>query len=228
MFRLDQLTTHRRGFLGTLAAAAAAGLASLTPLRAAAEPASRRHEPLSGAADPAFEAWLNRITGKHKMVFDAPELNGGMAVVWPRVWLNGNNDNYGTTDAENSAVVVLRHAAIPLAMQDALWAKYKFGEMFDIRDGDLPATRNTFAKPLPLPLPGTGVEQLLAKGVLFGVCNVALTIYSGAAAQRMGMDAAAVKQEWVAGLIAGVQVVPSGVLAVSRAQEKGCGYCFAG
>jgi len=25
-----------------------------------------------------------------------------------------------------------------------------------------------------------------------------------------------------------VQVVPSGVLAVSRAQEKGCSYCFAG
>jgi hypothetical protein len=123
-----------------------------------------------------------------------------MAVIWPRVWLNANNDNYGTTDAENSGVVILRHAAIPLAMQDALWAKYKFGEMFSLNDGELPATRNTFAKPLPLPLPGTGVEQLLAKGVLFGVCNVALTIYSGAAAQRMGMDAAAVKQEWVTGL----------------------------
>ena len=228
MFRLDQLNTHRRGFLGTVAAAAAAGLATLTPLRAAAEPTPRRREPPSGAADPAFEAWLNRVTGKHKMVFDAPEVNGGMAVIWPRVWLNGNNDNYGTTDAENSGVVILRHAAIPLAMQDALWAKYKFGEMFSLKDGDLPATRNIFAKPLPLPLPGTGVEQLLAKGVLFGVCDVALTIYSGAVAQKMGMDAAAVKAEWVAGLIPGVQVVPSGVLAVSRTQEKGCGYCFAG
>ncbi len=227
MFPIDQLHTHRRGFLGTLAAAAAAGLASLTPLRAAAEPAPRRREP-SGAADPAFEAWLDRITGKHKMVFDAPEVNGGMAVVWPRVWLNGNNDNYGTTDAENSGVVILRHAAIPLAMQDALWAKYKFGEVFSLKEGDAPATRNIFAKPLPLPLPGTGVEQLLAKGGLFGVCNIALTIYSGAVAQKMGMDAAAVKAEWVAGLIPGVQVVPSGVLAVSRAQEKGCGYCFAG
>jgi len=33
--------------------------------------------------------------------------------VWPRVWLNGNNENYGTTDAENSGVVILRHAADP-------------------------------------------------------------------------------------------------------------------
>jgi hypothetical protein len=227
MFGLDQLNTHRRGFLGTLAAAAAAGLASLTPLRAAAAAAPRRG-PLSSAADPAFEAWLNRVTGKHKMVFDAPEVNSGMPVIWPRVWLNGNNDNYGTTDAQNSGVVILRHAAIPLAMQDALWAKYKLGEVFSLKDGDLPATRNIFAKPLPVPLPGTGVEQLLAQGVLFGVCNVALTIYSGAVAQKMGMDAAAVKADWVAGLIPGCQVVPSGVLAVSRTQEKGCGYCFAG
>jgi intracellular sulfur oxidation DsrE/DsrF family protein len=226
MFRLDQLNTHRRGFLGTIAAAAAAGLASLTPLRAAA--AAPRPDPLSGAADPAFEAWLNRITGRHKMVFDAPEVNSGMPVIWPRVWLNGNNDNYGTTDAQNSGVVILRHAAIPLAMQDALWAKYKLGEVFSLKDGDLPATRNTFAKTMPLPLPGTGVEQLLAQGVMFGVCNVALTIYSGAVAQKMGMDPAAVKADWVAGLIPGCQVVPSGVLAVSRTQEKGCGYCFAG
>lgn len=223
MFGMDS-STHRRGFLGTLAAAAAAGLASFTPLRLSATP---RSEPVRGM-DPAFEAWLNRITGKHRMVFDAPEPNAGMPVIWPRVWLNGNNENYGTTDADNSAVVILRHAAIPFAMHDALWAKYKFGEMFGIKEGEAPATRNNFAKPLPLPLPGTGVEQLLAKGALFGVCNVAMTIYSGAAAQKMGLDPAAVKAEWVAGLIPGVQIVPSGVLAVARAQEKGCGYCFAG
>jgi len=81
---------------------------------------------------------------------------------------------------------------------------------------------------MPLPLPGTGIEQLLASGAQFGVCNVALTVYSGMVAQKMNMDAAAVKADWVAGLMPGVQVVPSGVLAVSRAQEKGCSYCFAG
>ena len=220
-------STHRRGFLGAMAATAAAGLASLTPLALEAQP-RRESTPSRSAADPAFEAWLNRITGKHKMVFDAPEVNGGMPVIWPRVWLNTNNDSYGTTDADNSAVVILRHASIPLAMQDALWAKYKLGEVFSLKEGDTPAVRNIFAKPMPLPLPGTGVEQLLAKGVMFGVCNVALTIYSGAVAQKMNVDAAAVKADWVAGLLPGCLVVPSGVLAVSRTQEKGCGYCFAG
>ncbi len=72
------------------------------------------------------------------------------------------------------------------------------------------------------------MEALLAKGAQFGVCNVAITIYSGAVAKTMNLDAAAVKQDWIANLLPGVQVVPSGVLAVSRSQEKGCNYCFAG
>ena len=80
----------------------------------------------------------------------------------------------------------------------------------------------------PLPLPGTGLEALLAKGVLIGACNMALTVYSGMVAQSMGMEAAAVKADWIANLIPGIQVVPSGVLAVSGTQEKGCAYCFAG
>lgn len=224
MFEFKDVTTPRRGFLGTMAAAAAAGLASLTPLRLEAKPRSAS----TGGADAAFETWLNRITGKHKMVFDAPEVNSGMPVIWPRVWLNGNNENYGTKDTDNSAIVILRHSSIPLGMRDDVWAKYKLGEAFSIKDGDAFATKNIFAKVMPLPLPGTGVEALLASGVMFGVCNVALTVYSAMVAQKMGMDAAAVKADWVAALLPGMQVVPSGVLAVARTQEKGCAYCFAG
>ena len=224
MFEFDHVTTHRRGFLGTLAATVAASLTTMTPLRLEAKP--RAHS--STGMDASFEAWLNKITGKHKMLFDAPEVNGGMPVVWPRVWLNGNNENYGTKDAENSAVIVLRHAAIPIAMKDDVWAKYKLGEFFNVKDGDAPATKNGFAKVMPLPLPGTGLEALLASGAQVGCCNVALTVYSAMWAQKNGQDPATVKADWVAGLIPGVQVVPSGVLAVARAQEKGCVYCFAG
>src|SRR5256885_16929624 len=100
---------YRRGFLGRLAATAAAGVAGLTPLRLEAQPPV--HEPILGAADPSFETWLNRITGKHKMIFDAPEANGGMAVIWPRAWPNGNNQNYGTKDPDNSAAAGVRHPA---------------------------------------------------------------------------------------------------------------------
>src|SRR5947209_17374434 len=139
---------YRRGFLGTLAASTAAGVASLTPVSLQA--ATRTRRITDNAVDASFEAWLNKITGKHKMLFDAPEANQGMPVVWPRVWLNGNNENYGTKDAENSAVIVLRHAAIPIAMKDELWAKYKLGEVFGIKEGEAAAARNIFAKQMPL------------------------------------------------------------------------------
>ena len=44
----------------------------------------------------------------------------------------------------------------------------------------------------------------------------------------MGLDPATVKADWINSLIPRMQVVPSGVLAVSGTQEKGCRYCFVG
>jgi intracellular sulfur oxidation DsrE/DsrF family protein len=42
------------------------------------------------------------------------------------------------------------------------------------------------------------------------------------------MNADDVMKDFKANLIPGVQIVPSGVWAVGRAQEHGCKYCFAG
>jgi hypothetical protein len=64
--------------------------------------------------------------------------------------------------------------------------------------------------------------------VLIGVCNVALTFLSRALAPKLGTQAETIKQDLVGHLLPGVQVVPSGVIALNRAQEKGCTYCFAG
>src|SRR2546430_14717935 len=71
-------------------------------------------------------------------------------------------------------------------------------------------------------------DELAAKGVLFGICNIALTIFSGMFAKQMGMQAETIKKEWIANLLPGVTVVPSGVIPVNRTQEKGCADCFAG
>ena len=213
-------TTARRGFLGRIAAAAAAIGVGAAPARLLAE------EPAERAADPALEAWFGKIKGKHRQIFDAPEPNSGMSAIWPRVYMNTMEATYpgsGTT-----AVVILRHGALPLSMQDSLWAKYGFGEMFGIKDGEAPATRNVYAKIEGLPIPGLGIAELLKSGVLVGACDVAMTVYSSGAAKKMGLDPAAVKKEWIAGLLPGVQIVPSGVMAVARAQELGCAYCFAG
>jgi hypothetical protein len=221
MSDLTASTTGRRGFLGGIAAvAAAAGLSGVVPSRLAAEDASGAR-----SLDAALDAWFGRIKGKHRMIFDAPEPNSGLVAIWPRVYINSMEATYpGTT----TAVVILRHGAIPLAMNDALWAKYSLGEMFVIKDGDAPAKRNPYATITGLPISGLGIAELLKSGVLVGACDVALTIYSSGAAKKMGLAPDAVKKEWVAGLLPGVQVVPSGVLGVARSQELGCAYCFAG
>jgi len=63
---------------------------------------------------------------------------------------------------------------------------------------------------------------------MFGACNMAIKVYTGIIAKNMNMDADAVMKEWVAGVLPGMAIVPSGVLAVNRAQEHGCTYCYAG
>ncbi len=231
MLELTGLTTHRRGFLGRLAAGAAAlGLGGLVaPAEAAAQP-SRGARMV--AANPEFETWLNKITGKHKMIYDVPQPNDGFAFAWARVFLNTTNETYGTSDADNTVVIVVRHAGIPFAMESAMWAKYKFGQAFKITDPATkgPAIRHPLIhlKPGDVPIPGMGVDELLAKGVLIGVCNIALTFYSMNMAKETGIPAETIKKDWVASLLPGVLVVPSGVIAVNRAQEKGCAYCFGG
>ena len=72
-----------------------------------------------------------------------------------------------------------------------------------------------------------GINDLQASGVMFCVCDMALTVLSAVMAQSMKMDAATVKKDWVSGILPGVQIVPSGVWAVGRAQEHGCAYCYA-
>jgi len=66
------------------------------------------------------------------------------------------------------------------------------------------------------------------RGALYCVCNLATQVFSGMIAARMGLKADEVYKEMIAGLIPGVQLVPSGVWALGRAQENGTGYIFAG
>jgi intracellular sulfur oxidation DsrE/DsrF family protein len=217
-------TTPRRGFLSHLGMlAAGVGLTPLLPGRVGAATAAGFG---SASADPALDRWFARIDGKHRQVFDAPEPNGGLPGIFPRVYAMTMGATYpGETI---TAVLILRHGGVPLALQDSMWSKYKIGEMINVKDGDAPATRNVFATITGLPLPGLGVAELLKSGMLVGACDVALTMNSAAAAKKMDLDPAEVKKDWVANLLPGVQVVPSGVMAVGRAQELGCAYCFAG
>ena len=217
--------TRRREFLGSLAAGAATlGISTLaTPLGLSASP---QPSTITGEAD----AWFEKIKGKHRIVFDVTGPHEVFPFAWPRVFMMTNGPENDT-----GVVVVLRHNSIPYAMNDSVWAKYKFGEVFKIDDAatKAPSVRNAFWKPKPgdFSAPGLGnmaigINELQDNGVMFCVCDVAMTVNSAALAG--GGDATMVKKEFLANLLPGIQVVPSGVWALGRAQEKKCGYIFAG
>ncbi len=219
---------ERRHFLGTLLATASVGVAGLA-LPAQTVSAKERTLPEPGGSD--FDMWLGKIRGKHKQVFDCPAPNMGMPLAWARVFLM-TNSAVGAPEKDVTAVMVLRHNGIPLGMESRLWEKYKFGETFNVTDMETkaPLTANPFWEPKEgsLPLPGMSIDALQKSGVLFGICDMALTVYSKMTGEKMKMDPADVKKDWVSGILPGIQIVPSGVLAVNRAQEHGCTYCFAG
>jgi intracellular sulfur oxidation DsrE/DsrF family protein len=213
----------RRDFLGGVAATAAAiGLGDLIAGAQAAD---------SGAGT-EFQTWLDGIRGEYRQVYDAPAPNNGFALIWSHLFLMTGAQGYNVPESELGVVVVLRHSAIPIAFSDGVWEKYKLGEYFKISDPATksPAVRNPFAhiKPGDMPLPEAALEKLVARGVKFAVCNAAIHHQSARLAQQQGLQHESVKQDWLAAVLPGVQVVPSGVLAVNGAQSKGCSYCFAG
>jgi len=226
------LLTSRRDFLGKMALGASAlTLPAIAPLQMYAEAAATDAVYVEDA-----EAWINSIKGKHRMVLDVPRPHEIFPFAWARIFMLSNAAT-GVPEKECGVVVVLRHDAIPYAMKNELWAKYKFGEFFKIDDpvNKGVATRNPFWQPKPgdYKVPGfgnvnIGINELQDSGVMFCVCNAALTVNSAVMAQQIGQDGEALKKEWSAGLLPGIQIVPSGIWALTRAQEKNCSYCFAG
>jgi intracellular sulfur oxidation DsrE/DsrF family protein len=224
--------TGRRRFLGALASGAAAlGLAGFAPpsgMSAIAENAN-------AAAPDDPDAWFNKVKGKHRVVFDVTQPHEIFPFAWARIFLITNSKT-GTPEKDCGVVVVLRHSAIGYGMENGLWEKYKFGEFFKVDDPATkqPAAKNPFWKPAPgaFKVPGVGevaigINELQESGVMFCICDMALTVYSAAAAEGMKMDPAEVKKEWLAGVLPGIQPVPSGVWALGRAHEKNCAYIFA-
>jgi intracellular sulfur oxidation DsrE/DsrF family protein len=236
----DQPTASpRRKFLGTIAAGAAAiGLSTfVSPLAAHAGKLIPSENGHTDPMDP--DAWFNQIKGKHRIVYDVPAPKEGHDLIMPFAWSKVfllTNAATGTPEKDCNVVMILRHSGIAFAMEDRLWKKYKFGEVFNIKDPGTGAAsvRNMMWKPNPaFSIPGVGpvpigIDDLQASGVMFCVCDMALTVFSAVVADATKLNKDDVKKDWLSGLLPGVQVVPSGVWAVGRAQEHKCAYCLAG
>ena len=135
-------------------------------------------------------------------------------------------------------------ASIPLAFNDAIWAKYGLGVYTGLKDADGKAyTRNVFNRPTPRDLhllmqavdspmipaladaiPALGIENLQKMGAKFVLCANALGIWCLELEARGKGKAQDIEKELRANLLPGVTIVPAMVIAIEKAQEAGIKY----
>ena len=216
----------RRQFIGAMALGATASTLSVLTNPIYAKTAAFEKKLMSDA-----DEWFKKIKGSHRIVYDGSTPHGGFPIIWNWAFYLTNNET-GSSDDDITAMTVLRHSALGLAMKDSAWEKYPLGEVFGVKDASgQPYKRNPYYEPQDgdFPLPGIdGIKRLQERGALFCACDLATKVYSNAVATQMGLDPTEVYNDWVASILPGIQLVPSGVWALGRAQEHGCGYIFAG
>ena len=220
------MDVSRRSFLGAAAVNAAAIAASPAALLANI-PADLMG---SNSSDEWDFTWPAKLTGKYKAVFDNTEPESGYGVWRAAAWAGQYIEHVKATPAELSPIVVLRHNAIVLAMQQTFWDKYGIGARKKITH---PLTgESTKANPvlldekdgIPAPFNNAGLQKQLDRGVVVLACNLALQDCADLIQQADKVNAAEAKKRAVSYLIPGVILQPSGVFAVTRAQEAGASY----
>jgi hypothetical protein len=235
----------RRQFIGELAAGAAALAAvACSPAATASNAPSPAPKPATPApqsempsapmpvAPKTWDAsWMNRITAKHKAIFDSPEIGDAIALYYAMSYLESVKDVFGTGDSDASVVVVLRHRAVPLLFNDAMWAKYDIGtstKTMDQKTG-MPVTRNIYyqhvdanGNPTADDKPTATIKSLSARGVIFVGCDLATRAISSRAAAATKQPSQQVYEEIKVNLVPGATLMPTGVFAMLLAQEAGC------
>jgi hypothetical protein len=220
-------TNSRRNFLNALAlGTAASGLSLVNNNLNAAIPSIKDLD--QGDA----VKWINSIKGSHRIAYDGSMPHDGFPIIWTWAFYESNNET-GSPDSDITAVCVLRHKAIPFAFNDSIWEKYPIGEVFEIKDNKtgVASKRNLYYEPTlgDFPLPQVqGIKQMQERGAMFCVCDLATKVYSGAIASAMNLEAEKVYKDMVDNILPGIQLVPSGVWALGRAQANKCGYIYAG
>jgi intracellular sulfur oxidation DsrE/DsrF family protein len=227
---------HRRRFLGGMVGAAAvAGL-------------SMSGAPAAAAQEAGADDWIKEVKGTHRCLFDFPQHKNGMPQLHILNYLNTYAAAYKTGPGQVGAVGTFYgvggQASIPLAFNDAIWAKYSLGAYTGLKDAEgKPYTRNVFNRPtqkdlhlvmnaidspmipaLADAIPALGIESLQKMGAKFILCANALGIWCLELEARGKGKAQDIDKELHANLLPGVTIVPAMVIAIEKAQEAGIRY----
>ena len=209
---------NRRGFLSILGGVAA--LSSATR--------AQRQTPAAPAATTIDITWFDAFKGKHKQVFDLGsfDLSVDSPLRQPVTYFSAHREVSHLEPPDDINVLVgISHTAFPMNATDALWEKYKLGEIWNITDPSTgkPSARNIF---LGAASGGGGatVRALQARGVVFWQCNFALGSVSADIAKATGGRAQDIRTDLAAGLNPGVRLVPAHTWAIGYVQEHGFTY----
>jgi len=217
----------RRDFLGKITAGAAAYSAlpfALAITACAAEGSSQT----AGEFD---LSWPNKLTGKHKAVFDMAEIESGYGLWRGMAWAGQVQQYLNAAPTDVSLVIVLRHEAISLAMDQAYWDKYGIGKAHSVLH---PMTQQPTDKNpvllgadggVPAPFDAAALPKQQAKGVIFLACNLAFGLDVVPTVEKAEkVSTAEATKIAKSHILPGVLLQPSGVFAVTRAQEAGATY----
>ncbi len=174
--------------------------------------------------------WVSRLTTRHRAVFDIPEVQGGVGVLRAALWGTQYMETLHVTRSDLSTVVVIRHNAIPLAMNQEFWTIYDVAGQFKLTGENGRGSRLNPVLPAPGTPPGTGtsasgrIDDLIAGGAIVLGCNLAFRFVVSLVQNRDGLKQAAAREKAVSMLIPGVIMQPSGFFACVLAQENGCAF----
>jgi hypothetical protein len=227
------MSGHRREFLSWLGASTL--LAAIGRGASAQSPAPQRAN--GDAASPVSEewdmSWVEKISGDARAVFDVPTPGEGEGVWRAELWREDYEKVYGSKPGELTAVLVIRHEAIPLVMDNDYWKRFEVGKELGIKQSGTKkwAVENPVSKAhagSPAKRDQYTIEAFLANGGIVLACNLAfLGRVVSAYGKRDGLssdDAYARAREH---LLPGVILQPSGIFASLRAQQAGCAYILA-
>jgi intracellular sulfur oxidation DsrE/DsrF family protein len=224
-----QSSMARRLFLTRLGiGAGAAGAAAVVSPSAMAQAAG--DEPWRPARH-AQDDWYDKIPGVHRFVFDTSTADGmGWALQFASNYFTANQQAYGLKDSDLAVVIVARHKATSFAYSDAIWAKYgkQLSEQSEFTDPKTkePPKINVYG-PAGETAQAGKMDGLIKKGAQFAVCQSSTRGIATRIAKANSLDVEAVIKEIASNLIGNSRMVPAGVLAVNRAQERGYSFIYA-
>jgi intracellular sulfur oxidation DsrE/DsrF family protein len=226
---------ERRSFLSRLAAGAAivGGTVFRSQPAAAQSTSAASWRPARHAQDD----WLDQIPGSHRFIIDTTSPEGlGSSLLFANNFFVANQAGYGLGNADAAVVIVMRHNSTAFAYTDAMWAKYGMAIGTAAGGFDDPKTKtrpninvfNSGSYIGALPNNGVTLDSLIGRGVHFAICQMATRRFAGAIAAAQKLDTDAVYKELTSNLVRNSHMVPAGIVAVNRAQERGYAFANAG